>query len=60
MNKSSLAELYYTLLTGELFLGETIIDTGPMCKHLPLPFYLLGGRPASGHQGVERKDQKRM
>lgn len=44
------------LLTGELFLEGRIIGTALVCKQLPQPFYLLGGPPASGHAGVERKD----
>lgn len=61
MNKSSLAEpCLVHLLSGELFLGGKKMDTVPMCKQFPLPFYSLGGQPASGHQGVERKNQKRM
>ena len=27
-----------------------------MCKQLPQPFYSLGGAPASGREGAERKD----
>lgn len=34
-------------------MGGRIIDTVLMCKQLPLPFYSLGGRPASGCQEEE-------
>lgn len=32
-----------------------MLDTALVCKQLPQPFYSLGGPPASGREGVERK-----